>query len=67
MNRRCVECHRAGEIAPFALTSYDEVAGWADTIAEVVDDNRMPPWHANPEYGHFSNDRRLSDAEKQLI
>ena len=30
-------------------------------------DNRMPPWHANPEYGHFSNDRRLSDEEKQLL
>ena len=53
LNARCVECHRAGEIAPFALTNYDEVAGWAETILEVVDDNRMPPWHANPEYGHF--------------
>lgn len=67
LNRHCVECHRPGEIAPFALTSYAEVAGWADTIAEVVEDNRMPPWHANPEYGHFSNDRRLSGAEKQLL
>jgi peroxiredoxin len=67
LNGRCVECHRAGEIAPFALTTYEEVAGWAETIAEVIDDNRMPPWHANPQYGHFANDRRLSDEEKQLI
>jgi hypothetical protein len=67
LNARCVQCHRAGEIAPFSLTSYHDVAGWAETIAEVVDENRMPPWHANPEIGHFSNDARLSDAEKQLI
>ncbi len=43
MQNRCVECHRPGEIAPFALTSYDEVAGWAETILEVIDDGRMPP------------------------
>lgn len=67
LNRHCVECHREGEIAPFALTKYEEVAGWADTLVEVVDDNRMPPWHANPEYGHFSNDRRLNDDEKGLL
>lgn len=64
---RCVECHRAGEIAPFALTEYSEVAGWADMIAEVVKDRRMPPWHADPKHGHFRNDRSLPDEEKELI
>ena len=39
LQRHCVECHREGEIAPFALTEYDDVAGWAETIAEVVRDN----------------------------
>jgi peroxiredoxin len=66
-NRRCVECHREGEIAPFSLTSYEDVVGWADTIAEVVRDERMPPWHANPEHGQFSNDCRMSEPEKQLV
>ncbi|MEX0727019.1 MAG: redoxin domain-containing protein, partial [Planctomycetaceae bacterium] len=64
---RCVECHRAGEIAPFTLTDYDEVAGWAETIAEVVEKGRMPPWHADPEFGHFSNDRSMPAEEKELI
>ena len=64
---RCVSCHRDGEIAPFPLTSYEEVQGWGETIREVVAENRMPPWLANPEYGKFSNDCRLSGAEKQLI
>ncbi len=66
-NRRCVECHRNGEVAPFTLTSYDDVIGWEDTILEVIADNRMPPWFANPSHGEFSNDARLSDTEKDLI
>jgi peroxiredoxin len=64
---RCVECHRTGEIAPFALDNYKKAAGWADMILEVVNDGRMPPWHADPHHGKFRNDRRLSDPEKQLI
>lgn len=63
----CVSCHRAGEIGPFAMTDYSEVAGWADMIAEVVRERRMPPWHADPKYGHFRNDVSLSSAERDLI
>lgn len=67
LQRRCVECHRNGEIAPFALTDYDEVVGWAEMIEEVVRQQRMPPWHASPEHGSFAEDRRMSDDERQLI
>ena len=67
LNRQCVECHRAGEIGPFALTDYQEVVGWADMILEVVNDGRMPPWHASPEYGEFKNARTISSEEKQLL
>jgi peroxiredoxin len=67
LQKRCVECHRDGDIAPFALTEYDEVAGWAEMIAEVVREQRMPPWHADPKHGHFKNERLLSADEKQLI
>lgn len=64
---KCVNCHRPGEIAPFSLLEYDEVAGWADMIQEVVNENRMPPWHADPAHGTFKNDIRLSETEKDLI
>ena len=64
---RCRECHRPGEIAPFPLTSYADTVGWEATIAEVVQEERMPPWNANPEFGHFKNDARLSADEKKLI
>jgi peroxiredoxin len=64
---RCVECHRAGEIGPFELTSYEEAAGWGEMIAEVVRQRRMPPWHADPKHGTFANDRSMPAAEKELI
>lgn len=64
---RCVQCHRPGQIAPFALTSYKDVSSWAENMREVIDNQRMPPWNANPQYGEFSNDARMSVAEKQLI
>lgn len=67
LQTRCVECHRDGQIAPFALTEYEEVAGWADMIQEVVRDGRMPPWHADSKYGPFENDRSMSEDEKELI
>lgn len=65
--RRCTHCHREGEAAPFTMESYDDVAPWGDTIREVVQTKRMPPWFANPEFGHFSNDARLTDDEQQIL
>ncbi len=67
LQKNCVECHRPGEIAPFSLTEYQEVAGWADMIVEVTRTNQMPPWHASPEYGHFANDRRMSEEDLSLL
>jgi hypothetical protein len=67
LNRRCVECHREKELAPFPLTDYDEVVGWAETIREVVKQGRMPPWFAAPQYGRFANDCSMSLEEKQQL
>jgi peroxiredoxin len=67
LQKRCVSCHRPGEIGPFALTDYEEVVGWAGMIGEVVEQERMPPWSASAKFGQFANDARLSAAEKQTI
>ncbi len=67
LQKNCVECHRPGEVAPFSLTSYEDAAGWAEALAEAVSADRMPPWHANPEFGHFSNDRRLPPADRETL
>lgn len=67
MQKHCLECHRNGEIAPFSLEAYDDVVGWADTSMEVIDNGRMPPWHADPKFGHFANARQMPDADKQML
>ncbi|MCW5968881.1 MAG: hypothetical protein KIT57_10235 [Blastocatellales bacterium] len=61
--KSCAECHRAGEAAPFSVLSYKDVRPWAKSIREQVASREMPPWHADPHVGEFSNDRRLSDKE----
>jgi peroxiredoxin len=67
-HEHCVRCHRTGELAPFALDSYDTAVSWADTIHEAVDARRMPPWFASDdEHGKFSNEARLTEAERQIV
>jgi peroxiredoxin len=67
MQKRCQECHRPGEIGPMPLLSYDNAKSWADTIHEVVLEQRMPPWYADPRHGKFSNDRHLSAEERDTL
>ena len=55
MQKHCLECHRTGDIGLFSLEAYEDVVGWADTFLEVIDNERMPPWHADPRYGRFAN------------
>ncbi len=61
--KNCVQCHRPGEIAPMALISYKEVRPWARAIREKVIAREMPPWHADPAHGTWTNDRRMSQPE----
>lgn len=63
----CVKCHRPGEVAPFSLTSYADVAKRAELIAEVVGRHAMPPWKPVSGLREFSNGRRLTDAEIATI
>ncbi|HEX8089493.1 MAG TPA: cytochrome c, partial [Blastocatellia bacterium] len=65
--KNCVQCHRQGEIAPMSLITYKEARPWARSIKEKVVRREMPPWHADPHFGEFSNDRRLSQKEMDTI
>jgi peroxiredoxin len=67
LQKHCWECHKAGGSAPFSLTSYKQAATRADSIAEVIADQRMPPWFASHEFGPFVNRRGLSDEERATI
>jgi hypothetical protein len=63
----CVECHRAGEIAPMSLITYAEVRPWAKAIVRQVASGVMPPWHADAPHGTFRNERALTPAQKDLL
>jgi hypothetical protein len=67
IQERCQTCHHPGTAAPFSLTTYEDAVNWSDTIREVLTEKRMPPWHADPKYGHFSNDRRLPKEELDTL
>jgi Copper type II ascorbate-dependent monooxygenase, C-terminal domain len=64
---RCVQCHRPGSIAPMSLLDYKSVRPWARSIREAVLSRKMPPWFADPQYGHFANDARLNTREMETI
>ncbi len=67
LNANCVQCHRTGEIGPFPLTSFEDAAKHAKQMARVTDDRLMPPWKAEPGFGHFMDERRLSEREVALL
>jgi peroxiredoxin len=67
LQKNCQECHRPGQIGPMALLTYDDATAWSDMIREVVREQRMPPWHADPKHGKFSNDRRLTPADRDTL
>jgi peroxiredoxin len=67
LQTRCQACHRPGEIGPFSLTSYDGAKKRTRRIREAVLEERMPPWHADPRFGKFTNDRRLPADERDTL
>jgi hypothetical protein len=68
LQAKCVVCHSPDNIAPFAMTNYNAVAFYADSMKEAIMAKEMPPWHADPLYGKFQNDVSLTDTElTQLI
>ena len=67
IQEKCQDCHRPNGIAPFSLMNFRQAKGWAKMIREVVLDGRMPPWHADPAVGTWSNDMSLSKQQKDII
>jgi mono/diheme cytochrome c family protein/peroxiredoxin len=63
----CAMCHQEGGIAPWAMTDYSMIQGFAPMIREVVLTKRMPPWSADPEVGTFHNERRLSAEQQKTL
>ena len=64
---RCAGCHRPNDVAPMSLLDYQSARPWAKAIREAVLSRKMPPWFADPRWGDFANDARLSASEIETI
>ena len=67
LKENCVNCHRVGGIAPFAMDSHAMVQGWSPMIRETLMTKRMPPAQVDPDIKHFSNARYISNEELQTL
>src|ERR1043166_3198071 len=65
--KRCVGCHRPGDVAPMSLLSYKDARPWAAAIKEAVLTRKMPPWKADPHVGKWANDPSLTAEELRTI
>jgi hypothetical protein len=67
LQSKCVSCHSEGNIAPWLMTNHQVVQAYGPLIKAEVLANRMPPWHADPLYGSFTNDAGLSPDQAALL
>src|SRR5690348_9511629 len=67
LQEKCQTCHRPGQVAPMSLVTYADARPWAKAIKAAVETRRMPPWNADPTYGHFLNDRSLSQSQIETL
>lgn len=63
LQQHCFPCHTPGDIAPWAMTSYDVILEFSGLIKSAVLAGEMPPWHADPKYSTFSNAKSMSNEE----
>jgi len=63
----CLQCHRDGGIAPFALADITAVLRHRAMIAETVQTRRMPPWQPDPGIGRFTHADALSVDEQRAL
>jgi len=63
LQQHCQNCHRTGSIAPMPFETYEQTKLFATAIRRATQEKSMPPWFADPNVGHFSNDPSLSPAE----
>src|SRR5499433_3312945 len=67
LQRNCQTCHRPNNIAPMSLLTYESARPWAKAMKAAVVTRKMPPWSADPQYGHYSNDPSLKQSEIDTI
>ena len=63
----CTACHNPTGIAPNSLMTYFDCVNSAADIQDFVTNNIMPPWTADTGYVHYSQERILTQNERDII
>ena len=66
LQNHCQQCHRPGEVGPFALMTYKQAVNWANDIKSYTQKGEMPPWKAVAGPA-FHGDRRLAAKEVAML
>jgi hypothetical protein len=61
--QHCTSCHHPNGIGPFDLINYNDAVANAQSIVDMVEQRKMPPWPANPHYRRFANETLLDSIE----
>src|SRR5215472_2438808 len=67
LQKNCQSCHRPGQVAPMSFLTYESTRPWAKAMKVAVATKKMPPWFADPQFGHFANGRSLKQNDIETI
>ena len=67
IDARCATCHQADDIAPFPLTTYDEIEPLLSLIQSSVETGTMPPWKPADECNDYQSNFDLTANEKSIL
>lgn len=67
VHERCATCHQTGDVAPFPLTTYEEVVAFATPVRASVESGSMPPWQPADACNTYEHNIDLGDDERATL
>src|SRR5690349_16302155 len=61
VDAKCTQCHTDGGIAPFTLTSYQDLVDHGAEASLNVQLGKMPPWPPDADCNQYYGDRSLTE------
>ncbi|MCA9709739.1 MAG: monooxygenase [Myxococcales bacterium] len=67
LDAKCGGCHQPDDIAPFPLTTYEQVRAVAAVLPASLEAETMPPWPPADGCQEYAHARSLDEADKALL
>ena len=67
VEENCATCHAEDSIAPFDLSTYEDLVPLAHLSIQEMEAKTMPPWMPDPDCREYEAERYLSDEEIALF